>query len=300
VVVEDEEDVPGDERRSPTPHSATKSYRPDGTKKVKGAKARDNDLKEGFDAIVMARKEYAEEKRLLKLKEMEERSEAERRRATTEEKRAAAEERLAVAEERKVELEERKAAAEEMKMVEEKALKFMFMDLSTLDAKAKAYVKLCRDEMLMKKQMLMRSMMGGGMGGPMGGMGGGMGGYMNMMGCAMNGAFGENMGGGFGGNMDGGFSGMGGGFSGNMSGMGGGFGGNMMSGMGGGFGGNMMSGMGGGFGGNMSGMGGGNEGASGGVRGNETSTHENVEKEAIDDDHTTVHNGTSDNGEDAN
>ena len=51
-------------------------------------------------------------------------------------------------------------------MVEERTLKFMFMDTSTLDAKANAYVELCRDEMLTKKQMLMRQMMmGGGMGG---------------------------------------------------------------------------------------------------------------------------------------
>jgi hypothetical protein len=86
VVIEDEEDVAGEERRSPTPHSATKSYRPDGTKKVKGSKAGDNDLKEGFDAIVTARKEYGEEKTLLKLKEIEERSEAERRRVAAEER----------------------------------------------------------------------------------------------------------------------------------------------------------------------------------------------------------------------
>ena len=56
----------------------------------------------------------------------------------------------------------------------------------------KVYVKLCRDEMIMKKQILMRNMMGGGMGGmrggmggAMGGMGGGVRGYMNMMGGAM-------------------------------------------------------------------------------------------------------------------
>ena len=95
---------------------------------MKETKAGDNDLKEGFDDIMIARKDYAEEKRLLKLKELEERSEAERQRAATEE-------RLAADEERKVELEERKAMAEEVKMVEEKALKFMFMDLSTLDAR---------------------------------------------------------------------------------------------------------------------------------------------------------------------
>ena len=230
AVLGDEEDVTIKET-SPTPHSATKSYRPNGNKKAKGTKAGDNDLKEGFDAIVTARKEYAEEKRMLKLKEIEERSEVERQRAA--------------AEERKVELEEKKAAAKEMKMVEEKALKFMFMDTSSLYSKAKAYDELCRDEMLMKKQMLMRSMMGGGMGGPTGG---GMGG-------AMNDAFDGNMGGGFGGNMDGGFGVMGGG-------MGSGFGGNM-AGMGGGFGGNMMSGMAGGFSANMSGMGDGNECASG-------------------------------------
>ncbi|KAE8779960.1 Threonyl-tRNA synthetase [Hordeum vulgare] len=131
VVLEDEEDVI--EEMSPTSHSATKSYRPNGNKKVK-------------------------------LKEIEERSEVERRRAAAAEKRVAAEERLAAAEERKVELEEKKAAADERKMVEERTLKFMLMGTSTLDAKAKAYVELCRDEILMKKQMLMRKMMmGGGM-----------------------------------------------------------------------------------------------------------------------------------------
>ncbi|KAF7101366.1 hypothetical protein CFC21_102724 [Triticum aestivum] len=113
AVLEDEEDVI--EETSPTPRPAKKSYRPDGNKKAKGTEAENKDLKEGFDAIVMARKEYAEEKRILKLKEIEERSEAERRRA-------AAEERLAAAEERKVDLEEKKAAADERKMVEERTL----------------------------------------------------------------------------------------------------------------------------------------------------------------------------------
>nr|XP_045090193.1 uncharacterized protein LOC109759594 [Aegilops tauschii subsp. strangulata] len=196
---------------------------------------------------------YKELKDEEKWRGKKERSEAERRRAAAEEKRAAAEERLAVAEERKVDLEEKKAAVDEMKMVEERTLKFMFMDTSTLDAKAKAYVELCRDEIFMKKQMLMRQMMmgggmggamGGGMGGAMGGamgggMGGGMGGYMNMIGGSMNDAFGGNMGGGFGGNMEGGFGGIGGGFGGNMmGGLGGGYGGNM-SGVGVGFVGNM-------------------------------------------------------------
>ncbi|KAE8819402.1 putative cadmium/zinc-transporting ATPase 3 [Hordeum vulgare] len=146
VVIEDEKDVAGEERRRPPPHSATKSYRPNESKKVKGAKAGDNDLKEGFDAIVMARKVYAEEKRMLKLKEIEEKSEAE----------AAAEEKRAAAKDMKVDLAEKKAAVEEMKMIEEKALKFMSMDTSTPDPRVKAYVKLCRGEMLVKKQMLMR------------------------------------------------------------------------------------------------------------------------------------------------
>ena len=106
---------------------------------------------------------------------------------------------MGAAEERKVEIEERKAAAKEINIVEEKALQFMFMDTSTLDPKAKVYVKLCHDEMLKKKQMLMKRMMMGGIGGAMGGgMGDGMGGYMNMMGGAMFGAFGGNMGGVFG------------------------------------------------------------------------------------------------------
>ena len=59
---DDDDDDSGEERRrSPTPHSATKSYRPDGNKKAKGS-AGDNDLKEEFDAIVIARKEYAKKK----------------------------------------------------------------------------------------------------------------------------------------------------------------------------------------------------------------------------------------------
>ena len=129
MVIEDEEDVAGKER-SPTPHSVTKSYKPGGNKKVKGTKAGGNDLKEGFDAIVTARKEYAKKKRMLKLKEIEETSEVERRRAAVEEKRMAAQERLAAIEEKKVDLEEKKAAAEEMKMVEEKALNFVAMKCS--------------------------------------------------------------------------------------------------------------------------------------------------------------------------
>ena len=44
-------------------------------------------------------------------------------------------------------------------------------------------------------------------------MGGGVGGYINMMECAMNGAFGGNVGGAFGGNM----SGMGSAINGNTS-----------------------------------------------------------------------------------
>ena len=61
VVVDDDEDGPVEER-SPTLQSATKSYRPDGTKKVLKGKAHDNDLKSGFEAILMVRKAYAEEK----------------------------------------------------------------------------------------------------------------------------------------------------------------------------------------------------------------------------------------------
>ena len=73
-----------------------------------------------------------------------------------------AEERLAATKDRKVELEERMVAADDPRMVE-KALKFMFMDTSGLYLKSKAYVELCRDEMIMKKQMFMKSMMMGGM-----------------------------------------------------------------------------------------------------------------------------------------
>ena len=65
-----------------------------------------------------------------------------------------------------------------------------------------------------------------------------------------------------------------------------------MSDMGGGFGDNM-SGMGSGFDANMNDTGGSNEGASGGGHGTETSTHENVNKKAIDDDEATIHNVTN-------
>ena len=97
----------------------------------------------------------SKKKRMLKLKEIEERSEAERQRRRGRRPkrgwRRSRRERLSL---------RREGGGREMKMVEEKALKFMFMDTSTLNAKAKAYVELCRDEMLMKKQILMRNMMG--------------------------------------------------------------------------------------------------------------------------------------------
>ena len=63
VVVKDDEDGNGEERRIPTPLSATKSYNADGCKKVKRSRARDNDLKEGYDAIIIAMKKYVEEKK---------------------------------------------------------------------------------------------------------------------------------------------------------------------------------------------------------------------------------------------
>lgn len=60
-VGQDDDDASSgeEEKRSPTPNSVAKSKRPDGSKKDKGTKAGDNDLKESLEAIVNARKAYA-------------------------------------------------------------------------------------------------------------------------------------------------------------------------------------------------------------------------------------------------
>lgn len=65
-------------------------------------------MKESFEAIVNTRKEYAKERRIMKMKEMEKRAMTELRKVATEERRAATEESLAAAEKLKVAAEEQK------------------------------------------------------------------------------------------------------------------------------------------------------------------------------------------------
>ncbi|KAE8802840.1 hypothetical protein D1007_21375 [Hordeum vulgare] len=70
-----------------------KTKRPDGRKKEKCSKLGDNDLKDGFEAIVNARKEYAGEKKMLNSQEIEERNAAEGRKIAADERRDPVEER---------------------------------------------------------------------------------------------------------------------------------------------------------------------------------------------------------------
>ena len=98
------------------------------------------------------------------------------------ERRTAAEERRAATEEKKTEVEERNVVMEERIKSIEQEQKFMFMDTSGLGDKAKAYVELCRDQVL-----AVRSIGGFMMGGFMGGMRGAMGAMGRGMGGAMDG-----------------------------------------------------------------------------------------------------------------
>ena len=77
-------------------------------------------MKEGWEVIIIARKEHTEEKRLLKMKEINERAAAELWKAATEERLAAAEEKRAATKQHKVELDERKATTVDLKAAEEK------------------------------------------------------------------------------------------------------------------------------------------------------------------------------------
>jgi hypothetical protein len=65
--------------------------RPDGRKftNEKGKKVKDDDIKKSLDAIVNARKEMAEERKMMKNKEMEERMATEERKVAVEEKKVA-------------------------------------------------------------------------------------------------------------------------------------------------------------------------------------------------------------------
>lgn len=183
----DDDDASSDEegKRSPTPNSVAPTRRPGGRRngKEKVMKAGDNNMKESLDSIMNARKEMGEETKNMKIKELKERTAAEQRKAAVEERWDAAEERLAatelqkdVAEERKVAVEVRKVAMEEKKIqATEQDQKLMFMDTSGFNEKQKAYIEICRDQVLTMKSM---GMMGGFMGGGMGAMGDGMEGGM--------------------------------------------------------------------------------------------------------------------------
>ncbi|KAE8770897.1 UDP-glycosyltransferase 73C6 [Hordeum vulgare] len=105
---DEEDDASSDEgKRSPTPNSVSysKPKRPDGCKKDKNEKKKrkgDDELTNAMEAIVKARKEANEVRKMTRNQD-----------AAAEERRLAAEERRVAAEERKVALEERKVGMEE-------------------------------------------------------------------------------------------------------------------------------------------------------------------------------------------
>ncbi|KQK21288.1 hypothetical protein BRADI_1g59978v3 [Brachypodium distachyon] len=138
--------------------------------KDKGKKSGEDDIKKSLDAICNARKDYVEERKLMKTKEMEERSAAKVR-----------EEGVGGGEEDGFE--------NTMRLMEKEKV-FMFMDTSNLSEKQKEYVELMRGQVLSQKRMIGGYMMNGfvdGMG-TMGGIGctlgfmGAIGGTMGAMG----------------------------------------------------------------------------------------------------------------------
>ncbi|KAE8792201.1 Alternative oxidase 1a, mitochondrial [Hordeum vulgare] len=171
---DDEEDASSEEGKiSPTPNSVSysKPKRPDGTKKDAKEKKRrkgDDELKYDMEAIVNARKEANEERRL------------------------ASEERRVAVEERKVALEERKVGMEERSKLLEWEKHLFFLDTSLFNDAQKEYVNLAREYVLIQKRTMIRAMGGGGLGG-MGGIGamGGFGATMGGMGSM--GGFGATM-----------------------------------------------------------------------------------------------------------
>jgi hypothetical protein len=142
-----------DSSSSPTPLSSVNRGRPDGRKKEKNKRANGDEggYKQSLDNMMEVRKDIAMQRRELKTKEMQERREAEERKLVAEERRAAAEERRAAAEERLAEIEEKKVAAEGVAKMMENEQRIMFMDQSGLDEKARAYLEICRDQILATK-----------------------------------------------------------------------------------------------------------------------------------------------------
>lgn len=117
-------------------------------------------MKESLDSIVNSRKEYANERRLMKIKEMEGRTVDELRKAATEERRVAAEERLALAKDSKMTVEERKVVSEEWKTTSEQDQIIIFVDTSGFNEMQKAYVEILHDHVSAIKTMSM-GFMGG-------------------------------------------------------------------------------------------------------------------------------------------
>ncbi|XBI47633.1 hypothetical protein VPH35_111543 [Triticum aestivum] len=131
--------------------------------------------------------------------------------AAAEERRLATEERRVAAEERKVALEERKVGMEERSRLLGWEKQLFFLDTSLFNGAQKEYANLAREEVLIQKRAMIRTIGGGGLGGMGGGGLGGMGG----------GGLGGMGGGGLGGMGGGGLGGMGGDGLGAMGGMGG-------------------------------------------------------------------------------
>ncbi|KAE8771153.1 putative receptor protein kinase ZmPK1 [Hordeum vulgare] len=203
---EEEDDASTDDgKRSPTPNSVSysKPKRPDGCKKDKTEKKKrkgDDELTNAMEAIVKARKEANEVRKMARNQDV-----------VAEERRLAAEERRVAAEERKVALEERKVGMEERAKLLECENHLFFLDTSLFNDAQKEYVNLAREEVLIQKRAIIRTMGGGGLGGMggggLGGMGGGGLGTMGGMGLGAMGAMGGGVLGGMGG---GGFGAMGG------------------------------------------------------------------------------------------
>ncbi|XBI30063.1 hypothetical protein VPH35_053901 [Triticum aestivum] len=162
---DEEDDASSDDgKRSPTPNSVSysKPKRPDGCKKDKTEKKKrkgDDELKNAMEAIVKARKEANEVRKMTRNQD------------------AAAEERRVAVEERKVALEERKVGMEERSRLLEWEKHLFFLDTSSFNGAQKEYVNLAREEVLIQKRAMIRTMGGGGLGGMGGGTMGGMGGF---------------------------------------------------------------------------------------------------------------------------
>ncbi|KAE8805285.1 Alternative oxidase 1a, mitochondrial [Hordeum vulgare] len=168
---DDEEASSDDGKRIPTPNSVSysKPKRLDGCKKdAKEKKKRkgDDELKNAMEAIVKARKEANEVRKMARTQD-----------AAAEDRRLATEERRVAAEERKVTLEERRVAMEERSRLLEWEKYLFFLDTYTLNEAQKEYIYLTPEEVLIQKRVTLRSMGGGGIGGMGGGGIGGMGGF---------------------------------------------------------------------------------------------------------------------------